>query len=174
MLTFNDNRQPGLSHYVKDIRPFIHLSTRFFFPLNCHLSIIMVSGCWSPSQQSLAEKLECDEKTYEMAFHFYCLFSHCQSQSTEFMSTNNWSNTLWLLKLMFWPCSYFSWSAPFLCVFLMNGPVQAATRFEGTPDVLFLLFFCREKRTLNIRGLKSRGYLTWAFIKKEKRKTKEK
>lgn len=59
------------------LRISIHSSIHHF-SVNCHLSIIMVSGCWSPSQQSLGEKLECDEKSYEMEFHFYCLFSHCQ------------------------------------------------------------------------------------------------
>lgn len=51
----------------------------------------------------------------------------------------------------------------------MNGPVQADTCLKGTLDRLYLLFFCKEKGTLDVRSLKTHGYLNWAFFKNLKR-----
>lgn len=60
------------------IHPSFH-SSLYHFCVNCHLYIIMVSGCWSPSQQSLGEKQDCDKNSFGMEIHLYCLFSHCQT-----------------------------------------------------------------------------------------------
>lgn len=144
LLTFNDNRQPDLSHYVKDIHPSIHSSIHHFC-VNCHLSIIMVCGCWSPSQQSLGKKQECDEKSYEMEFHFYCLFSHCQR--VKVLNLCTLTNEATLRGDPNWCLSLFSWSAPF-CI-SNEGSVWAAACFEGTSDVLCVSFSFTEKKALS-------------------------
>lgn len=134
LLTFNDKRQPDLSHYVMDIHPSIHSSIHHFC-FNCHFSIIMVRGCWSPSQQSLGEKQECDEKSYEMEFHFYCLFSYCQR--VKIMCTYKWSNTLWRPVtdvLVF--CFFFIFSWPVLLPFAFQMKAQC-----GQP-VFWRHFWC--------------------------------
>lgn len=134
------------------IQPSFH-SSLYHFCVNCHLSIIMVSGCWSPSQKSLGEKQDCDKNSFEMEFHLYCLFSHCQTVRVLNLCTLTNEATLrggpnrWMGVF------------PSNSNISNEGPVWEATCFGGTSDVPLLLFFCREKGLI-----KTRGHLSCASI----------
>lgn len=101
------------------IHPSFH-SSLYHFCVNCHLSIIMVSGCWSPSQQSQGEKQDCDKNSFEMEFHLYCLFSHCQTVRVVNLCTftneatlrgdpNRWMGVFPSFLGLFWHFLYFQW-----------------------------------------------------------------